>query len=77
MDICNELRQVGILFAKNRFIAVLKKMPMPAMPSVEPHRITGRKPAHDGCNWNLPGAQKKVDVLCEALNYVNLGRALF
>jgi hypothetical protein len=38
--------EIAIAVADNRFVPVLKDMPMPAMPQVVTHRITGQESPH-------------------------------
>lgn len=57
------LHEIPILLTKNRFVAVLEKMSMSVMTPVEPHRVTGQKPAHDRCDRNRSGAKQQVHVI--------------
>jgi hypothetical protein len=63
VDIGHQLPEISVFFAENRFVAVLKKAPVGAMPAVESHRIAGQKPAHARGDWTVSGAQKQVGVI--------------
>lgn len=41
MNVCHELFEISVLLAKDQFIAVLEKMSVSAMPSIELDRIAG------------------------------------
>ena len=56
MDVCDKLLEIGILLTENRFVAVLKKMPVSVMSPIELHRIACQKPTHDRCNRNSSSA---------------------
>ena len=62
MDIGDQLPEIAILLAKDRFVPVLKKMPVAAMPPVEAHRIAGQKPAHGCGDRPASGAQQQMGV---------------
>jgi hypothetical protein len=63
VDIGHQLPEISVFFAEDRFVAVLKKMPVAAVPAVEAHRIAGQKPAHDRRDRAAPGAQKQVGTI--------------
>ena len=60
MDVCDQLPEISILFTKDRFVAVLEKVSVAAMPPVDPHRIAGQKPPNDRCYRMGSGAQKQM-----------------
>ena len=72
MDITDQFQQVGILLAQDRFVTILEQDPMPTVSSVVGHGVTGQEPAHHVCHGNHSRPDQKVDMLCEALDYVKL-----
>jgi len=63
MDVCDKLLEIGILLTENRFVAVLKKMPVSVMSPIELHRIACQKPTHDRCNRNSSSAKKEMHMI--------------
>ena len=63
MDIGHQLPGISVLLAENRFVAVLKKVPVAAIPAAEAHRIAGQKPAHDRGNRAASGTQKQMGMI--------------
>jgi hypothetical protein len=58
MDITNQLQQIWVFLAQDRFETVLKKMTMPAMTPVIAHRITCKYATHDRRDGNHSGTQQ-------------------
>ena len=44
MDVGDQLEKIGVFLAKYRFVAVLKKLSMLAVPSIEIGRVASQKP---------------------------------
>jgi len=63
MNVGDKLQEIGFLLAKNGLITVLEKMTVPVMSPIEPYRVTSQKAAHDGGDWNVSGAQKKMHMI--------------
>ncbi len=63
MNVGDKLLQVRILLTENGLVAIVKKVPVPAMPSVECYRIPGQKAAHDRCDRNRSCAKKQMHVI--------------
>ena len=48
MDIANQFPEIDVFLADDGFIAVLKKLPVPLIPSIEIDHIPCQKPSHQG-----------------------------
>jgi len=46
MDVTDQFLKVGVFLADNRFVPVLKELPVPLMGSVEVNCIAGKEPGH-------------------------------
>ena len=47
MDIANQLQKIGLLFAHNRFIPILKEVPRAMIFPIVPDRVTGQQATHE------------------------------
>jgi len=65
MDIPDQFKEVRFLVTDNGFIAVLKKMAVPAVTFIVTDRITSRHTTHISGNADVAAAQKKVCVIGE------------
>ena len=63
VNITDQLQQIRLLLAKDRFIPVLKQMAVPLVPAIMGHRITGKQPAHDRGDWNRASDQQQVEMV--------------
>ncbi len=72
MNVADQFQQICFLLADNRFVSILKKMPVSLMTFIEVDRITGQDFTHTGCQRPVFGFHKQVKVLCEVLDYVKL-----
>ncbi len=48
MDVTNQFPEIDVFLADDEFIAVLKKLPVPLVPSIEIDHIPFQKPSHQG-----------------------------
>jgi hypothetical protein len=46
MDITDQLQEIGLVFTDDRFIAILKEMPISLVAAVEGDGITGHETSH-------------------------------
>jgi len=46
MDVTNQFPEIDVFLADDGFIAVLKKLPVPLVPSIEIDDIPCQKPSH-------------------------------
>ena len=72
MDISCQFQKVWVILANNRLIPILEKMPISLISAIEVHHIAGQKLSHTLRDGLLTRADKQVEVLCEALDYVKL-----
>jgi hypothetical protein len=49
MNVTDKFQKVGIFLDNKALITILKKMPLPFVPSIEIHSVTGQKFAHQTC----------------------------
>lgn len=63
VDVPHQLQAVGVLLNQNGFVAVLKEMAMPPVPSIEIAGIPSQKPSHDCRERNRASAKEKVSVI--------------
>jgi len=63
MDIAHQLQKIGVLFADDRFISVLKKMASSLMPPIVIERITREKTAHKLRNPLGTAEKKEMNVI--------------
>ena len=57
VDVAHQLLEVWIFLTENRFVAVLKQVPVPPMAAIEAYGITGEQPAHYRGNRCRAGSQ--------------------
>jgi hypothetical protein len=65
MDIPYQLKQIGLFFAKDRFIPVQKKRAQSLMPLVERDGVAREEPSHDSRYGGHPGTKEEMDVVRE------------
>ena len=63
MNVPDELEEVFILLAQDRFVSVLEQVSAPLMPEVEKYSVPGQKPLHEGRQFYLRGAKQKVEMI--------------
>ena len=47
MDIADQVLEIAVLLAQDRFVAILKKLPVPSIFPVKPGRVPGEQAAHE------------------------------
>ncbi len=63
MDIAYQFFEIGILLANNGFIAILKKLAVPLVPTIEGDSVAGKKATHHGRKWGGSGLKKEMCVV--------------
>jgi hypothetical protein len=65
MDIADQILEIGVLLADNRFITVLKKMTRPVSPAIEGYCIAGKKSCHDRGQGHVTRTDEEMHVVGE------------
>ena len=73
MDIADQFKKIGILFADDGFISVLEEMAASFVAFIEGHGVTGHKTSHHLAERGRAGAQKKVKMVRDQSPGVALG----
>lgn len=60
MNIADQFKQIRIFLTQNRFIRVLKQVPMTAVPAIVADGISGQKPPHDTCQKHFAGPEEQM-----------------
>jgi hypothetical protein len=63
MNIANQRQHVGILFAKDGFVAVLEKVASPAVAQIITHGVPRQNPLHDGGQGAAPVPFQEVKMI--------------
>jgi hypothetical protein len=63
MDVAHQFGKITVALTDDRFVTVLKKMPMAAMAQVVAHRVTGQKPPHEFRQPQRPAAKKQMGMV--------------
>ena len=63
MDISDQLQQIRLLLAKNRFVSILEKVPVTVVTTVEKNGIAGQQPSHDRRERGGAGLQQEVEMV--------------
>ncbi len=66
MDVTNQFPEIDVFLADDGFIAVLKKLPVPLVPSIEIDHIPCQKLSHQDREPCTPRSEQKMGMLCEA-----------
>jgi hypothetical protein len=77
MDITYELQKVGIFFAYNRLVPILKEVATAFMSMVEVDSVPGHKSPHNLAERNRPGPQQRVEMVWDQRESVALGLGVF
>jgi hypothetical protein len=72
MYVPNQFFEIGIFFANNGFITILKQMTVSQMTVVVVNRVSGEESPHEFGKPDRTAAQKDMGMLCEVLDYVKL-----
>ena len=63
MDITDKFLEICIFLAHNRFITILKQMPMTLVTAIKADSIAGKKPSHHRGKGNNPRSKQKMGVV--------------
>jgi hypothetical protein len=63
MNVPGEFQEVGLLFANDGPVPILKEMPVPPVPAVEVHGKSGEKLPHGRGERLPPGPKQQVEVV--------------
>lgn len=63
MDVADQFPKIDIFLTQNRFVTVLKHVPVAVMTVIERNRITSQQPTHYGGNGDGAGFEKKVEMI--------------
>jgi len=72
MNVPDQFKQVGFLFAPDGFVAVLEKVATAGAAHIVSDSVRRQDPSHGRRQRNGPCSEQKVKVLCEAQDYVKL-----
>jgi len=73
VDISNQLFQIGVFLANDRFVSVLKKLPMASVPPVIGYRIACEQSSHQIGNTPRPTTKQEMGVVGQIRPCVALG----
>ena len=62
MDVTNQFAEINVFLADDEFIAVLKKLPVPLVPSIEIDHIPCQKSSHQGRQPCTPRSEQKMSM---------------
>jgi len=65
MDVTNQFPEIDVFLADDGFLAVLKKLPVPLVASIEIDHIPCQKPYHQGREPCTPRSQQKMGMVGE------------
>jgi hypothetical protein len=63
VNIANQFPQIGVFLANNRFVPILKEMPVAFVPPIETDCISGKQSSHQARKGHRPRAEKKVSMI--------------
>ena len=56
MDVADQLQEIRVFFADDRFISILKKVTTAFVSFIEGNGISGHEAAHDFAEWGRAGS---------------------
>lgn len=65
VDVADEVKQVGLLLAEYRLVAVLEKMTVAIVPSVKGACVTGQNATHHRSERHIAGLEEEVKMVRE------------
>jgi hypothetical protein len=65
VDIPYQFVEIRGFLTQNGFVAILKKLPITLVFTIEPARVSGKKATHENGNGNSAGSQQQVNVRIE------------
>ena len=63
MNVTHQFQQIGILLAKDGFVAVLKQMAMAVMPPIVGNGITGQQTPHHSGNRSVARFKQEMEMI--------------
>ena len=63
MDITGQLQEIGFIFANDRFVAILKEMPISPVAAVEGDGITGHETSHGPAQMNIFASEQEMKMV--------------
>jgi len=63
MDITDQLQEIGFVFANDRFVAILKEMPISPVTAVEGDGITGHETSHGPAQMNIFASEQEMKMV--------------
>ena len=63
MDITDQLQEIGFIFANDRFVAILKEMPISPVAAVEGDGITGHETSHGPAQMNIFASEQEMKMV--------------
>ena len=63
MNIADELKEIRVFFADNRFVTVLKKVTRAFVAFVEGNSVPGHEATHDFAEWGNSGPQQGMEMV--------------
>jgi hypothetical protein len=63
MDITDQLQEIGFIFANDRFVPILKEMPIPPVAAVERDGITGHETSHGPAQMNIFASEQEMKMV--------------
>jgi hypothetical protein len=65
VDIPYQFVEIRGFLTQNGFVAILKKLPITLVFTIEPARVSGKNATHENGNGNSAGSQQQVNVRIE------------
>ena len=63
MDITDQLQEIGLVFANDRFVAILKEMPISPVAAVEGDGIAGHETSHGPAQMNIFASEQEMKMV--------------
>ena len=63
MDITDQLQEVGFIFANDRFVAILKEMPISPVAAVEGDGMTGHEASHGPAEMDIFAPEQEMKMV--------------
>ena len=63
MDITDQLQEIGLVFTNDRFVAILKEMPVSPVAPVESDGITGHEASHGPAQMNVFASEQEMKMV--------------
>jgi hypothetical protein len=63
MDVADQLQEIGFVFTDDRFIAILKEMPISLVAAVEGYGMPGHEASHDTTQMNAATSEQEMEMV--------------